>query len=52
MIDCKNCKYAEIVRIGHLDLDVPDCQLDIPAWLNCRTNDYSLFEPKDITTED
>ena len=49
MRDCKECKYADIIRVGHLDFDIPDCQLDIPEWIKCRNNDYSRFVQREET---
>lgn len=47
MKECRNCKYSEIIRIGRLDVDIPDCTLDIPEWIKCRNNNYSRYEERE-----
>jgi len=51
MKDCKNCKYAEIIGVGHLDLDIPNCTLNISEWLKCRNNDYDHYVEREEDTE-
>lgn len=45
--ECKTCKYSEIIRVGHLEIDVPDCNKAVPDWLKCRMNDLCYYEPKE-----
>lgn len=52
MVDCKECRFADIIRIGHMDFDIPNCQLDIPDWLKCRNNNFRSFQKRDTTKQD
>lgn len=51
MKNCKNCIYSELIRIGNLDIDIPDCTLDIPEWIKCRNNDYAHYEERKESEE-
>lgn len=40
---CTNCRFSELTEIGNI-VECSGCTKSIQEWLDCRKNNYKLWE--------